>query len=58
MNDMFTRVSNSTALSLRNAEVNLRLLVLKYAGGSGNASRAEAPSFGTVLVLRLEILQP
>ena len=33
MNDMFTRVNNSTARSLRNAEVNLRLPLLKSAGG-------------------------
>ena len=35
MNDMFTRVNNSTARSLRNAEVNLRLPLLKSAGGGG-----------------------
>ena len=33
MNDMFTRVINSTAPSLRNAEVNLGLPLLKSAGG-------------------------
>ena len=33
MNDMFTRVNNSTARSLRNAEVYLRLPLLKSAGG-------------------------
>ena len=60
MNDMFARVNNSTARSLRNAEVNLRLPLLKSAGGGGgrNASRTEALSFGTVLVLRLKTLQP
>ena len=57
MNDMFTRVNNSTARSLRNAAVNLRLPLLKSAGGR-NASRTEALSFGTVLVLRLKTLQP
>ena len=35
MNDMFTRVNNSTACSLRNAEVNFRLPLLKSAGGGG-----------------------
>ena len=30
---MFTRVNNSTARSLRNAEVNLQLPLLKSAGG-------------------------
>ena len=35
MNDMFTRVNNSTARSLRNAEVNLRLALLKSAEGGG-----------------------
>ena len=59
MHDTFTRVNNSTARSLRNAEVNLRLPLLKSAGGGGrNASRTEALSFGTVLVMRLKILQP
>ena len=59
MNDMFTRVNNPTARSLRNAEVNLRLPLLKSAGGGGrNTSRTEALSFGTVTVLRLKILQP
>ena len=33
MNDMFTRVNNCTARSLRNAEVNLRLPLLSSAGG-------------------------
>ena len=33
MNDMFTRVNNSIARSFRNAEVNLRLPLLKSAGG-------------------------
>ena len=33
MNKMFTRVNNSTARSLRNADVNLRLPLLKSAGG-------------------------
>ena len=33
MNDMFTRVNDSTARSLRNADVNLRLPLLKSAGG-------------------------
>ena len=33
MKDMFTRVNNSTARSLRNAEVDLRLPLLKSAGG-------------------------
>ena len=57
MNDTFTKVNNSTARSLRNAEVSFRLPLLKSAGGR-NASRTEALSFGTVLVLRLKILQP
>ena len=58
INEMFTRVHNSTARSLRNAEVNLRLQLLKSAGGGGrNASRTEVLGFGTVLVLRLRILQ-
>ena len=57
MNEMFTRVNNSTARSLRNAEVDLRLPLLKSAGGR-NASRTEVLSFGTVLVLRLKTLQP
>ena len=50
MNDMFTRANDSTARSLRNADVNLRLLLLKSAGGR-DASRTEAPSFGAVLIL-------
>ena len=55
MNDMFTRVNDSTARSLRNADVNLRLPLLKSAGGGGrDASRTEAPSFGIVLILRLK----
>ena len=59
MNDMFTRVNNSTARSLGNAEVNLRLPLLKSVGEGGrNASRTEALSFGTVLVVRLKTLQP
>ena len=60
MNDVFTRVINATAHSLRNVEVNLRLPLLKSAGGGGgrNASRTEALSFGTVLVLRQKNLQP
>ena len=33
MKDMFTRVNNSTARSLRNAKIDLSLLVLKSAGG-------------------------
>ena len=33
MNDMFTRVNDSTARSLRNADVNLRLQLLKSVGG-------------------------
>ena len=33
MKDMFTRVNNSTARSLRSAEVDLRLPLLKSAGG-------------------------
>ena len=33
MNDMFTRVNNATAHSLRNAEVNLQLPLLKSGGG-------------------------
>ena len=33
MNDMFTRVNDPTARSLRNADVNLRLPLLKSAGG-------------------------
>ena len=33
MNDMFMRVNNSTACSLRNAHINLRLPLLKSAGG-------------------------
>ena len=33
MKDTFTRVNNSTARSLRNAEVDLRLPLLKSAGG-------------------------
>ena len=33
MNKMFTRVNDSTARSLRNADVNLRLPLLKSAGG-------------------------
>ena len=33
MKDIFTRVNNSTACSLRNAEVDLRLPLLKSAGG-------------------------
>ena len=58
INDMFTRVNSSIARSLSNAEVNLRLPLLKSAGGGGrNTSRTEALSFGTVLVLRLQILQ-
>ena len=35
MNDMFTRVNNSAARSLRYAEVNLRLPLLESAGGGG-----------------------
>ena len=33
MKDMFTRVNNSTARSLRDAEVDLRMPLLKSAGG-------------------------
>ena len=33
MNGMFTRVNNATARSVRNAEVNLQLSLLKLPGG-------------------------
>ena len=40
MKDIFTRVNNSTVRSLRNAEVNLRLPLLKSTGGGGQKSFA------------------
>ena len=57
MKDMFTRVNNSTARSLRNAEVDLRLPLLKSAGGQKCFSYRGA-KLGTVLVLTLKTLQP
>ena len=45
--DMFMRVNNSPVRSLGNAEVNFRSPLLITVGGI-NASRTEAPNFGTV----------
>ena len=57
MKDMFTRVKNSTVRSVRNPDVNPRLLLFKSAG-SRNALRTVTPNFRTILTPKSVFLQP